>query len=350
MITGGAGFIGSNIADEALAKGWDVIIFDNLIRPGVEFNLDRFKGNPKVTFHRGDVRNAMDFERLPKKPDVIIHMAGNPGIPWSINWPRYDFETNALGTLNVLEYARLNAKIPVIYASTNKVYSDHINALPLTETNTRLTPSDPSYPGNSEVFPIDSQGNYTSHSPYGCSKYVGDIYVQEYAEIYGLHTFVNRMSCIYGKWQHGVEDQGWTAWFVRAKIKGLPLNIYGNGKQVRDCLYGGDVAKLYMLEASQALASKLAGMRGICKVFNVGGGTKNTTSLLEAISYLDNHPKFKDLPKLKLNFLDWRQADHRYYVSDIFKVMEEMGWEPKVGVTEGLDNLIDWALEYRHIL
>lgn len=327
LIAGGAGFIGTNIAEMALKRGQKVVIFDNFVRSGVEENAAYLKKlGAKVI--RGDVRSSEDFQRLPKV-DAIINLAANPGIPWSIKWPLYDFSVNALGALNLLELARRLGKIPVIFASTNKIYSDEVNQLPVAERKTRYIWKDKSLKGISERFAMDGKGQYP-HSPYGCSKAAADLYHQEYFHIYGVPTVVNRMSCIYGLHQKGVEDQGWLWWFVQAKKKNLPLNIYGNGKQVRDALFGTDLAKLYLEELRDIKKHK-------GQVYNVGGGLKNSVSLLEVINYLDK----KGGQKIKLKFFDWRVADHRIYISDIKKITSSSNWKPTTSPWEGIDKIWD---------
>jgi len=248
LITGGCGFIGTNVCLEAIKRKHKVVAFDSLIRKYTEENAKILQSKGIETI-RGDVRNHYDLDRLPRV-DGVIHLAANPGISWSINWPVYDFTTNALGTLNLLEFSRKNGKIPVIYASTNKVYSEEINLIPIKERATRYTwdfskinakklrkgiLDGISKRGINENFPVDSSGLFP-HSPYGVSKATGDLYSQEYFHIYGIPTVVNRMSCIYGLYQKGVEEQGWVDWFVRAKIQNKTLNIYGDGKQIRDAL------------------------------------------------------------------------------------------------------------------
>lgn len=341
VITGGCGFIGTNIALHARKEGYKVTCFDSLIRPLSEENLPVLK-KAGVDIVRGDVRNLHDLERLPKSISGLIHLGANPGIPWSINWPIYDFATNALGTLNVLEFSRLNGKFPVIFASTNKVYSEEINLVPVkpkgkryvwsfTKANKkRIRPAilaGINKLGINEDFPMDSSGRYP-HSPYGVSKATADLYCQEYYHIYDIPTVVNRMSCIYGLYQKGVEDQGWVDWFVRAKVNNQPLNIYGDGKQVRDALFGSDVAQLYLKEFESM--EKVKG-----QVFNVGGGIKNTISLLEAIEHLNK----KGGNPLKLVFNPWRAADQKIYISDISKVQKMLGWSPKVEVLAGIDKI-----------
>lgn len=325
-IFGGAGFIGTNIALEAEDRGWDTVLFDNLVRKDSEQNLYKAKGE----YIRGDIRLPHDFERLPKDIDAIINLAANPGIPWSIQWPTYDFSVNAGGALNVLEYARHHGKIPVIFASTNKIYSDEVNTLPLHEEETRFVWDDKSYKGIPETFPMDGRGTYP-HSPYGVSKCSADLYHQEYFHVYGVPTVINRMSCIYGYYQKGVEDQGWIYHFVKTIAAGDgKLNIYGNGKQVRDMLFGTDVAKLYL--------DQLEGIdtyKGL--VFNVGGGIDNTISLLESIALIEARTQKKAI----LTFHPERVADQRIYVSDISKVMETTHWKPTITPYEGIQKLID---------
>lgn len=331
LITGGVGFLGTNIATLALNQGHKVIAFDSLIRNGVETNILE---HPNYTLIRGDIRNEEDFLRIPDV-DGIINLAANPGVPWSIHNPIYDFNANAKGALNVLEFARTHGNIPVIQASTNKVYSEKINDIKIKEKKTRYVVSDKRFfNGISENFPIDGIGEF-GHSPYGCSKYAADVYCQEYYQIFKTPTVVNRMSCIYGKYQHGVADQGWVAWFIIAKVLGRPLEIFGDGKQVRDVLYGEDVARLYLSQLENIEAHK-------GKVYNIGGGPKNTTSLLELIEILDNtgingNSKY---PPLKLEFKDWRPCDHKVYISDISKI--EPYWKPTTPFATGVMKTYEW--------
>lgn len=353
LITGGAGFIGTNIAKEALHRGHDVIAMDSFIRPGTENNIPILKDFGAEVL-RGDVREMVDFQRSPV-PDAIIHLAANPGIPWSIQWPSYDFEVNARGTVNVLEYSRvmgqqLKKKIPVIFASTNKVYTDLINEIPWFERETRfewirkMIHKDTHYDslkarmelgwtdlGINENFPVDGFGEY-HHSPYGASKLAADQYMQEYHHQYGIPTVINRMSCIYGLYQQGVQDQGWVDHFVRTAVVGdRKLNFFGNGKQVRDMLWGGDVAKLYLDELERI--DEVAG-----EVFNVGGGVDNTLSLLEAIELIQELAGME----FEIEYHDWRPADQKIYISDISKVKEMVGWEPEVSPKEGLRRLVEF--------
>ena len=330
LCTGSCGFLGTNVSLKFLANGWKVIAFDNLHRKGVYTNI---LNHPNYTFIHGDVRNYSDLKEI-DKIDCVLHLAANAGIPWSIKNPRYDFEVNAGGTINILEYARIR-KIPVIFASTNKVYSDAICDLPLEEKDYRYDFRDPEYKeGISTTFPTDGRGDY-SHSPYGSSKLAADTYCQEYFHTFGVPTTVFRMSCLGGKYQYGADEQGWFSWFMIAKLLGKPLTIYGNGKQVRDVLYGDDIAELYYLAATNR--GDFAG-----KVFNVGGGPENTVSLLEAIELIDKIDKefgFNNRP-LQFSFADWRLADHKVYYSDI-RPLEKL-WKPKNGILASFTKTYEW--------
>lgn len=331
LITGGAGFIGSTVAEYLLNSGYEVVIFDSFIRKGVEFNINRLKGAEII---RGDVRFSYDLEKA-GSVEGIIHTAANPGIRWSILMPRFDFDTNASGTLNVLEFAKKLGGVPVIYCSTNKVYDgEKINAIPIKELEKRYQYDQPKYKyGIPFDFPVDGP----DHSCYGVSKLAGDIYAQEYAHNMGVPTVVNRMSCIAGAWQLGVEDQGWVAWFVFAAITGKRINIYGNGKQVRDILDADDLVRLFEMQLREIDKHK-------GKVYNVGGGFKNTLSLLECIDYLNKKLNIN----IPLKFHPWRIADQRIYISDISKL--DRIWQPETTPYELLDKIYQWAIEHPEIL
>ena len=337
LITGGAGFIGTNIALAARKRNHEVIIFDSLIRSGVEDNL-AVLAREEVKIFRGDIRSNEDWKRLSTTyPQIkaVIHLAGNPGIPWSIAHPVYDFEVNARGTINVLEFARNLNNIPVIYASTNKTYSDVVNEVPLFEDKTRYIWDFKdeilgiSNKGISENLPTDGFGAFP-HSPYGVSKLSGDMYCQEYFHTYGVPVVINRMSCIYGYYQQGVEDQGWIDFFVRQVVyEDKPtLNFYGNGKQVRDMLWGEDVARLYLDELE-----KIEEIKG--HIFNIGGGYENTLSLRESVDYLEKLSG----KTVKIVTKDWRHADQRIYISDISKIHEAIGWKPIVSPMQGINKM-----------
>lgn len=343
LITGGCGFIGANIALLARKRGYNVVCLDSLVRPKSEENIpELIKAGVEIV--RGDVRNDEDFERCPA-PSAIIHLASNPGIRLSIKHPLYDFKVNTIGTLNVLERAKVN-KIPVIYASTNKVYSSLVNEIP-TRTgvkkylwvdknknanfpNSQLIKEGWSNSGINENFPIDGFGMY-SHSPYGVSKLSGDLLCQEYFQIFGVPTVINRMSCIYGIFQKGVEDQGWIDHFLRVIALGdHNLDIYGDGKQVRDVLYGEDLANLYLDELENI--EKVKG-----QIFNVGGGPKNTLSLKEAIEIIENLCG----KKAKIKYHPWRHADQKIYISDIEKIAKTLNWKPIISPQDGIHKMYE---------
>ncbi|MBC8484709.1 MAG: NAD-dependent epimerase/dehydratase family protein, partial [Bacteroidetes bacterium] len=273
-------------------------------------------------------RYLKDFKGLPNV-DAVINLAANPGIPWSIENPIYDASTNLMGALNVLEFAR-NCGACVIHASTNKVYSNEINSILFKRCGNRYELSKIYANGINERFPVDGAGE--PHSPYGCSKLAADIYAQEYNTTYNVPTVVCRMSAIYGPRQMSVSEQGWVVWFMYCKKYNIPLEIFGDGLQVRDLLYIDDLCRLYYL-----LITDMSKYRG--GVFNIGGGPHNTLSVLELINWLNR----KGGSKLELTYKDWRIADHKVYVSDIRKVRDTVGWFPITGVEEGLQKTWEWV-------
>jgi CDP-paratose 2-epimerase len=323
LVTGGAGFLGTNVALKCLESQLVPIVFDNLCRPGVEDNAHML-ASMGIEIIRGDVRCQDDFDRLPQV-DAIFHLAANPGVPWSFSWPRFDFEINAVGSINVLEYARAHGKIPVVLMASNKVYCEAINSIPVKETPKRYEWE--AVKAIDEYGPYDGRGRH-GRSPYGCSKAVADLYAQEYWHAYGVPTVSLRASCLYGLFQKGVQDQGWIDWFCRAKRFGYPLTIFGDGKQVRDALWGGDIASLFMM-----LLENIHRVGG--EVFNIGGGVSNTLSLLELIDHLNS----KGGDPLTISYAPWRTADQKIYISDISKIKSVIGWEPVTGTWEGIDTL-----------
>lgn len=338
VVTGGVGFIGTNACLEARSRGHEVIAFDNFVRPLVEENVEVLK-KAGVKIVRGDIRNKIDFDKLPNNVDGIIHLAGQCGIPYAQISPQYDFEVNALGTLNVLEYSRLHGKIPVAFASSNKSYTNITNTFPILETETRykwdfekfnlLQAQLITLKGVNESLPLDAFGKY-ARSLYGTSKVSGDLYMQEYYQAFGVPTVINRMSCIYGYYQKGVEDQAWVSWFIRQIVYGnSKINIFGTGKQVRDMLFGTDCARLYVDEIENI--DKVKG-----KAYNIGGGIENTMSLLEAISCIE------DLSgkKADLTLTDKRHGDQDIWISDITKITTDLNWHPTISPKEGIEKMI----------
>jgi len=214
LITGGAGFIGSNYVSRLLSRGEQVTIYDNLSRAGSKLNirwLQEIYGESAFKLVVADVRDVASMTACVSEADVIVHLASQVAVTTSVLHPREDFEVNALGTFNVLEAARLSSLQPVIlYASTNKVYGG-MEDVAIVEGPTRYSYADLPL-GVPETQTLDF------HSPYGCSKGAGDQYVRDYHRIYGLPSVVLRQSCIYGPRQFGVEDQGWVAWLTIAAI------------------------------------------------------------------------------------------------------------------------------------
>lgn len=341
LVTGGAGFVGSHVA-EFYAKDNDVIVYDNLSRAELLgkddknslYNWNYLKNNyPKIELVKGDI---IDYEKLSnyaKDVDVIVHAAAQTAVTTSVKEPRPDFETNAIGTFNVLEAARNYGNKPaIIYCSTNKVYGENVNKIEVIEHEKRYKFDDKNKEGIPEAFGIDS----CEHTPYGCSKLAGDLYVQDYGHLYGLKTGVFRMSCIYGTRQFGVEDQGWVAWFTIANSLGKPITIYGDGKQVRDVLYVSDLVNAFDAFIKSDIKHG---------VFNMGGGPTNTLSLLELLDML----KEKTGLESKMDFSDWRPSDQKVYISNIDKAKKTLNWEPKTNPNEGIGKLIKWVGDNKNI-
>ena len=331
LITGGAGFVGSNYVSRLLERGENVTIFDNLSRAGAPRNLSWLKerfGETAFWTTVGDVRNADLLRESAKEADVIVHLAAQVAVTTSVTNPREDFEINAQGTFNMLEAARLSGRNPVIiYASTNKVYGEMLD-VPIAEESTRWHYAGLPM-GCSEAQPLDF------HSPYGCSKGAGDQYVRDYARIYGLPTIVFRQSCIYGPRQFGVEDQGWVAWMIIAAVTGKQITIYGDGKQIRDILHVED-----LLNAYDAAIERIDTVKG--KVYNLGGGPHNTMSIWTEFGPMLEGLLGRSIPVVRG---DWRPGDQKVFVADIRKAGEELGWAPKIGVEEGVKKLFEWVKE-----
>ena len=324
LITGGLGFIGLNSAIK-FSENNKVHIIDNLSRKGNLQNYELIKNNKNIELHVKDIRNFFDMEKVftSIRPDVIIHLAGQVAVTFSVNDPREDFEINALGTFNILECMRKYTPDSILlFSSTNKVYGNYETEITELEKKYAYQNVD----GITESTPLDF------HSPYGCSKGSADQYVRDYHRIYGLKTVVLRQSCIYGENQFGIEDQGWVAWFTIASNFGKKFFIFGDGKQVRDILYVGDLVDLY---------EKIIDNIDLCagEIYNVGGGPNNTLSLLELIDYLQS----QNSSSLNYSYDEWRLGDEKIYVSDITKLKETIGWEPSTSVHSGLKILDSWV-------
>src|SRR2546428_6071279 len=321
LVTGGAGFVGSNYANHLLDHGSEVVVYDSLARgKGCENNLLWLKSNPnarKLTVVKGDVNSIESLHIASKGCDVFLHAAAQVSVPESVFKPRLDFESNALGTFNVLEAARRAESDPaVLYTSNNKVYG--IPDAPLREQELRYEFENLPQ-GVDESFPLKGE------EPYGVSKAAGDMYLHAYSEQYGVKSVSFRCSCMFGPHQWGKEEQGWVAWFCIATAFEKPLNIYGDGKQVRDLLYVDDV-----MHAFDLACKNISNVKG--EAINLGGGKENVASLLETIAYLESITN----TKMRLTFKGWRPGDNKCYYTNYEKAKKLLGWSPKVPWKEGV--------------
>ena len=338
LITGGCGFLGSNLAATALDRGDNLILFDNLYRSGSLENLAWLQNQGNFKFEHGDIRNANDIARVIKsfRPEVIFHLAGQVAMTTSIANPRMDFEVNVIGSHNLLEAVRLYAPTAtVVYSSTNKVYGD-LNQFTYKETKTRFECVE-------RTNGFDENTSLEFHSPYGCSKGAADQYMLDYARIFDLRTVVFRHSSMYGGRQFSTYDQGWVGWFCRKAIEtkngtiDAPFTVSGSGKQVRDVLHAEDMKRLYF-----AAHTNIDRAKG--QAFNIGGGMVNSLSILELFSLLEG------IIGVKLNFtkIPVRESDQQVFVADITKAKDILDWKPEVVPSEGISQMVHWiTLECR---
>ncbi|PWG02969.1 SDR family NAD(P)-dependent oxidoreductase [Sphingosinicella humi] len=336
LITGGAGFIGCNIADRLAREGHDILIYDALSRPGVEANLDWLKErySDQITPIIADIRDEEELSRAAREAKAVFHMAAQVAVTTSLTDPRDDFEINLRGTLNLLDALRLHGRpTPVIFASTNKVYGD------LADLDFRLegqgyAPPDEAVAahGISEARPLDF------HTPYGCSKGAADQYVLDYARSYGLPAAVLRMSCIYGVRQMGTEDQGWVAHFLIRALEDEPITLYGDGHQVRDILDVSNAVDAY-LRAWQRIGH-ISG-----HAFNLGGGPANAVSLRELVTYMAELLG----RQIDVRFDDWRAGDQRWFVADTRAIRRALDLSPAVPWRQGVARLAEWLCECRSL-
>ena len=328
LVTGGAGFIGVNLADRALSAGGRVTILDDLSRAGADVNIRwlREKHGDAFRLVERSVTETDACELAVEGADVVYHLAAQVAVTTSVADPRHDFEVNTLGTFNILEAIRRSSHRPVlVYASTNKVYGE-LAHLPTEELETRHAFRDLPL-GISELEPLDF------HSPYGCSKGAADQYVHDYARIYDLQTVVFRQSCIYGPRQMGVEDQGWVAWFAIAAMTGQPITIYGDGKQVRDLLYIDDLIDGYELAVDRIEVTS-------GQVYNLGGGAENALSIWWEFGPLLEDALGRELPSP--SFSPVRPGDQPVFIADTSKFQDDTGWKPVTSLETGVANLVAW--------
>ena len=329
LITGGAGFVGCNVAADHLSRGRRVRVLDDLSRPGVRDNLN-WLCQAHGALVEPIVEDLVECERLDevlKGVDAVYHFAAQVAVTTSLERPDLDFRTNLLGTFRLLEaIRRMQRPAKLVFASTNKVYGN-LAHLRLEEAADRYTSVD--LPAINEVQPLDF------HTPYGCSKGAAEQYVLDYARSFGIPATVLRMSCIYGPHQCGTEDQGWVAHFLIRALRGEPIHIYGDGKQVRDILYVDD-----LVAAERAALQHMEVLRG--RAWNIGGGLDCAVSLLEVLDLIG--AIIGEPPDVR--FRPPREGDQKYYVSDCSAFGEMTGWAPKVSPAEGVQRLSRWFREH----
>ncbi|HEV2746764.1 MAG TPA: SDR family NAD(P)-dependent oxidoreductase [Allosphingosinicella sp.] len=334
LVTGGAGFIGCNIADRLAEEGHEVLVYDALSRPGVEANLAWLEERHGAQVARivADIRDEDELARAAREAKAVFHMAAQVAVTTSLADPREDFEVNLKGTINLLDALRLKGgRTPVVFASTNKVYGD-LADLDFGLEGQRYVPRDAAVAahGIGEARPLDF------HTPYGCSKGAADQYVLDYARSFGLPAAVIRMSCIYGVRQMGTEDQGWVAHFLIRALEERPITLYGDGCQVRDILDVSNAVEAY-LKAWTAI-DRIGG-----RAFNLGGGPANAVSLRELIAYMAELLG----REIDVRFDDWRAGDQRYFVADTRVIRQALGLAPEVPWREGVAMLAEWLRESR---
>lgn len=336
LITGGAGFVGTNAAQHFLETGRSVLLLDSLARPGVRDNLrflcERYPA--RVELIERDVRDQGAVEEAVERASAVFHFAAQVAVTTSLAAPFEDFEINARGTLNILEALRARrdrsgARVPLLFTSTNKVYGG-LEDVPMREEEARYVPTDEKIARNgiSEARPLDF------HSPYGCSKGAADQYVLDYARTFDLPFCAFRMSCIYGPHQKGTEDQGWVAHFLLQALRGEPITLYGDGKQVRDVLWVEDLVRAFALALENI--ERLQG-----RAFNIGGGAANAVSLLEVVELIGEIGG--ERPALEWG--DWRPGDQKFYVSDTRSFEKATGWRAEMDARQGIARLHHWLTQ-----
>lgn len=333
LITGGCGFLGSNLAAEALRLDKEVFIFDNLSRSGSRNNLEWLGKQGKFQFYKKDIRLAEEVNKVVKdiKPDIVFHLAGQVAMTTSLEDPWKDFEVNVIGSLNLLESLRkFSPEAQTLYSSTNKVYGD-LEKYEYIEKETR-------YEVKGLDYGFDESTELDFISPYGCSKGAADQYMLDYSRNFGLQNIVFRHSSIFGDRQFSTFDQGWVGWFIRQaliqkKDKSAPLfTVSGNGKQVRDVLFTSDLISCYFSAVDNF--DKSSG-----EAFNIGGGMQNSLSLLELLTFLEEELD----TGLKFEQAQWRSNDQKIFVADTRKAESFFKWFPKKEKNEGLKEMIRWV-------
>ena len=340
LITGGAGFIGTNVATRFARNGDRVTILDSFARAGVRENWEWLASNygENIELIEGDVRDGALVSEAVSRADAVFHFAAQVAVTTSLCAPLEDFEINARGTLHVLESLRARRdengrEIPLVFTSTNKVYGG-LEDVKMWETEARYQPDD----AQIETYGIGETRPLDFHSPYGCSKGAADQYVLDYARTFDLPLCAFRMSCIYGAHQRGNEDQGWVAHFLLQTLRDQPITLYGDGKQVRDLLFADD-----LMDAFELALTNIDEVRG--RAFNIGGGPRNALSLLQVLDLIE------DLHGTRphIEWGDWRPGDQKFYVSDARAFKEAVGWRAQTEVAEGIARLYHWFSAARNV-
>lgn len=334
LITGGCGFLGSNIAREILRSGDELVVFDNLSRTGSADNLRWLQSFADFVFVHGDIRNALDCSQVVKKyqPDVVFHLAGQVAMTTSLSSPYFDFEVNTMGTLNLLEAIRTTCpQAAILYSSTNKVYGD-LEDLRYTETDSRYVAAD-------FARGLPESVGLAFKTPYGCSKGAADQYILDYSKMFGIRGAVFRHSSMYGGRQFATVDQGWIGWFCSQALLQKQggsgdFTISGSGKQVRDILHAEDMVRLY-LEAARQIQTTAG------KAYNIGGGVGNSLSVLELMQLIEDTIRFKP----RWRHIAARESDQKYFVADISKIHSDIGWAPQISREEGIRKMFTWVEE-----
>lgn len=322
LITGGAGFIGINSTIFfSKDKKNKIFILDDLSKKGSENNLKLVENLENVTFYKGNIKDKEILNKVFENTiDVVLHLAAQTAVTTSVTNPQLDFDSNILGTFNLLETIRTKSpNTHIIYSSTNKVYGD-LDDVELVETEKR-------YDFKENIVGVDETARLDFYSPYGCSKGAAEQYILDYGRIYNIKSTTLRQSCIYGVYQNGTEDQGWIAWFMKAFLSNQDITIYGNGKQVRDALYVDDLVRLYSTIIE----------KGIVGYYNVGGGKENSISLIETIEWMKSNIKSDS----KISYDTTRPGDQKIFISDNTK-LKTYGWEPEVTIKDGFVKLLDY--------
>lgn len=325
LITGGCGFIGTNSSLAFDDEGFHVLAVDNFSRPTGRHNAQELESRGSIEIQEFDISNKDNIDRILKsfQPNVVLHLAAQVAVTTSLENPYLDFNSNIVASFNLLESMRTHSNARLIFSSTNKVYGN-LEELPIKVEASRYWYAKEEFKGVSE------QQVFDPHSPYGCSKGAVDKYITDYNRSYGLDSVVLRQSCIYGKRQYGIEDQGWIAWFMISALRNRAVTIYGDGKQVRDALYVEDLCDLYLKLTTQEKMSK--------RVFNVGGGVDNSISVLELLIWIQSN----FAPELSWDYSEERLGDQKIFVSDNTSLENELGWKPKTPLSLGLTSVWSW--------